>query len=49
MDANQRQIFKQAALDKLSGQIVGDVVWRTMANPDSHRKRREHPATKGQA
>lgn len=36
-DLQQRQIIKRAALDRLSGKPLGDVIWRMMADLDSHR------------
>jgi hypothetical protein len=48
-DPEQRRIIKEAALDRLSGKLFGDVLWRMVADLDSYRKLRGHPATKGQA
>lgn len=49
MDARQRQIIKKAASDRLTGEPLGDVLWRMMADLDSLRTLEEHPTDKGQA
>lgn len=48
-DAKQRQIIKSAAIDRLSGQPLGDVLWRMCADLDSYRTLSDHPKTKGRA